>query len=392
MPAKPSPSPLSLSTKRKMPIETKRVVGPGGTLGIIGGGQLGLMTSLAAARLGIKCHIYCPDTDSPAFSVSDAHTCAPYEDLDALARFADSVDVVTFEFENIPADSVRVLAEHVPVRPGWKVLATSQERVTEKSFFNGLGVETAPWRAVANRGELDKAVAEIGLPAVLKTCRFGYDGKGQAKIRTEAELDAAWAAMAGGPAILEGFVDFTMEASVLVARGLDGKASCFDVVENRHKNHILDLTIAPAPLPADMMERARDIALRAAEALDLVGLLAVELFVTADGHLLVNEMAPRPHNSGHWTMDACYTDQFEQFVRAVCGLPLGAPDRFADAVMTNLIGSDVDRWRDLMAESGAMLHLYGKSEARLGRKMGHVTRISLRTDLPGGTVDRKSHQ
>ena len=383
---------MSLSTKRKMPIETKRVVGPGGTLGIIGGGQLGLMTSLAAARLGIKCHIYCPDTDSPAFSVSDAHTCAPYEDLDALARFADSVDAVTFEFENIPADSVRVLAEHVPVRPGWKVLATSQERVTEKSFFNGLGVETAPWRAVANRGELDKAVAEIGLPAVLKTCRFGYDGKGQAKIRTEAELDAAWAAMAGGPAILEGFVDFTMEASVLVARGLDGKASCFDVVENRHKNHILDLTIAPAPLPADMMERARDIALRAAEALDLVGLLAVELFVTADGHLLVNEMAPRPHNSGHWTMDACYTDQFEQFVRAVCGLPLGAPDRFADAVMTNLIGSDVDRWRDLMAESGAMLHLYGKSEARLGRKMGHVTRISLRTDLPGGTVDRKSHQ
>jgi 5-(carboxyamino)imidazole ribonucleotide synthase len=375
-----------------MPIETKRVVGPGGTLGIIGGGQLGLMTSLAAARLGIKCHIYCPDTDSPAFSVSDAHTCAPYEDLDALARFADSVDAVTFEFENIPADSVRVLAEHVPVRPGWKVLATSQERVTEKSFFNGLGIETAPWRAVASRSELDNAVAEIGLPAVLKTCRFGYDGKGQAKIRSETELDAAWAAMAGGPAILEGFVDFTMEASVLVARGLDGNAACFDVVENRHKNHILDVTIAPAPLSADIMNRAKDIALRAAEALDLVGLLAVELFVTADGHLLVNEMAPRPHNSGHWTMDACYTDQFEQFVRAVCGLPLGLPERFADAVMTNLIGSDVDRWRDLMAESGAMLHLYGKSEARPGRKMGHVTRISSRTDLPGGTVDRKSHQ
>jgi len=375
-----------------MPIDAKRVVGPGGTLGIIGGGQLGLMTSLAAARLGIKCHIYCPDTDSPAFSVSDTHTCAPYEDLDALARFADSVDAVTFEFENIPADSVRVLAEHVPVRPGWKVLATSQERVTEKSFFNDLGIETAPWRAVTSRSELDNAVAEIGLPAVLKTCRFGYDGKGQAKIKSETELDAAWASMAGGPAILEGFVDFTMEASVLVARGLDGKAACFEVVENRHKNHILDVTIAPAPLPADIMESAKDIALRAAEALDLVGLLAVELFVTADGHLLVNEMAPRPHNSGHWTMDACYTDQFEQFVRAVCGLPLGSPERFADAVMTNLIGSDVDHWRDLMAESGAMLHLYGKSEARPGRKMGHVTRISLRTDLPGGTVDRKSHQ
>jgi 5-(carboxyamino)imidazole ribonucleotide synthase len=375
-----------------MSIDLKRVVAPGGTLGIIGGGQLGLMTALAAARLGIKCHIYCPDTDSPAFSVCDAHTCAPYEDLDALARFADSVDVVTFEFENIPADSVRVLAEHVPVRPGWKVLATSQERVTEKSFFNDLGIETAPWRAVASRTELDNAVAEIGLPAVLKTCRFGYDGKGQAKIGTETELDAAWAAMAGGPAILEGFVDFALEASVLVARGLDGKAACFDLVENRHKNHILDVTIAPAHLPADIMSRAQDIALRAAEALDLVGLLAVELFVTADGRLLVNEMAPRPHNSGHWTMDACYTDQFEQFVRAVCGLPLGSPDRFADAVMTNLIGDDVDRWRDLMAESGAMLHLYGKSEARPGRKMGHVTRISYRTDLPGGTVDRKSHQ
>lgn len=375
-----------------MPIDAKRVIGPGGTLGIIGGGQLGSMTALAAARLGIKCHIYCPDTDSPAFSVSHAHTCAPYEDLDALARFADSVDVVTFEFENIPADSVRVLAEHVPVRPGWKVLETAQERVAEKSFFNDLGVETAPWRAVASRAELDNAVAEIGLPAVLKTCRFGYDGKGQAKIRDLTELDAAWRAMAGGPAILEGFVDFTMEASVLVARGLDGKSACFDVVENRHRNHILDVTIAPAPLSADMMAKAKDIAFRAAEALDLVGLLAVELFVTADGHLLVNEMAPRPHNSGHWTMNACATDQFEQFVRAVCGLPLGSPERFADAVMTNLIGDEIDSWRDLMAESGAMLHLYGKSEARPGRKMGHVTRITPRTDRPGGTVDHKSHQ
>ena len=369
-----------------MPLDKNKAVGPGGTLGIIGGGQLGLMTALAAARLGIKCHIYCPEKDSPAFSVSYAHTCAPYEDLDSLARFADSVDVVTFEFENIPADSVRVLAEHVVVRPGWKVLETAQERVAEKSFFNGLGIETAPWRAVASRAELDDAVAAIGLPAVLKTCRFGYDGKGQAKIRDAADLDAAWGAMSGGPAILEGFVEFVMEASVLVARGLDGKSACFDVVENRHKNHILDVTIAPAPLSPAMTAKAKDIAVRAAEALDLVGLLAVELFVTADDHLLVNEMAPRPHNSGHWTMDACYTDQFEQFVRVVCGLPLGSPARFADAVMTNLIGDDVDRWWDLMAESGAMLHLYGKSEARAGRKMGHVTRITPRTDLLVGTM------
>lgn len=361
-------------------IEAGKVVGPGGMLGIIGGGQLGRMTALAAARLGIHCHIYCPDPGSPAFLVSDEQTCAPYEDLEALARFADSVDAVTFEFENIPAASVKVLADHVPVRPGWKVLETAQERVAEKSFFNGLGIETAPWRAVASRAELDRAVAEIGLPAVLKTCRFGYDGKGQAKIKSAADLDAAWNAMSGGPAILEGFVDFVMEASVLVARGLDGKAACFDVVENRHKNHILDVTIAPAPLSPDMTAKAKDIALRAAAALDLVGLLAVELFITADGHLLVNEMAPRPHNSGHWTMDACYTDQFEQFVRAVCGLPLGRADRFADAVMTNLIGDDVEQWRELMAEPGAMLHLYGKTEARAGRKMGHVTRITARVD------------
>jgi len=338
------------------------------------------MTALAAARLGIHCHIYCPDPGSPAFLVSEEQTCAPYEDLDALARFADSVDAVTFEFENIPAASLKLLEDHVPVRPSGRVLETAQERVAEKSFFNGLGIETAPWRAVDSRAELDQAVTEIGLPAVLKTCRFGYDGKGQAKIASPADLDAAWAAMKGGPAILEGFVDFVMEASVLVARGIDGKAACFDVVENRHKHHILDVTIAPAPLSPALTEQAKDIALRAAEALDLVGLLAVELFVTADGRLLVNEMAPRPHNSGHWTMDACYTDQFEQFVRAVCGLPLGSSERFADAVMTNLIGDDIFQWRDLMAESGAMLHLYGKSEARAGRKMGHVTRISRRAD------------
>jgi len=363
-----------------MAIDKGKIVGPGGMLGIIGGGQLGRMTALAAARLGIHCHIYCPDPDSPSFLVSDEQTCAPYDDLEALARFADSVDVVTFEFENVPAASLKVLAEHVPVRPNRSVLETSQERVAEKSFFNGLGIETAPWRAVASRAELDRAVAEIGLPAVLKTCRFGYDGKGQAKIKNAADLDAAWEAMSGGPAILEGFVDFVLEASVLVARGIDGHAACYDVVENRHKNHILDVTIAPAPLSPEMTAKAKDIGLRAAEALDLVGLLAVELFVTADGHLLVNEMAPRPHNSGHWTMDACYTDQFEQFVRAVCGLPLGRPDRYADAVMTNLIGDDIDQWRVLMAEPGAMLHLYGKTEARAGRKMGHVTRITPKAD------------
>jgi 5-(carboxyamino)imidazole ribonucleotide synthase len=364
------------------------MVGPGGWLGIIGGGQLGRMTALAAARLGLKCHIYAPEADSPAFAVAAASTCAGYDDIAALTRFAHAVEVVSFEFENIPAASVALLAEKIPVRPAGKVLETAQERVTEKRFFNDLGIATAPWRAVGSLAELDRAVAELGRPAVLKTCRFGYDGKGQTKIGPDSDLAAAWQLMSGGPAILEGFVDFVMEASVLVARGVDGKTACFDVVENRHRNHILDVTIAPAALPAALTSQAQEIAIAAASALDLIGLLAVELFVTKDGRLLVNEMAPRPHNSGHWTMNACFTDQFEQFVRAVCGLPLGDPGRFADAVMTNLIGDEVLTWPQLLAEPGASLHLYGKHEARPGRKMGHVTRITPRSDQPLGSMDR----
>lgn len=356
-------------------------------MGIIGGGQLGRMTALAAARLGINTHIFAPEPDSPAFEVASRHSCAAYDDEAALARFANAVDVVSFEFENIPAASVRILADKVPVRPAWTVLDIAQERVAEKSFFNALGISTAPWRAVADRAGLDQAVAALGRPAVLKTCRLGYDGKGQIKISQDTDLDLAWQAMAGGPAILEGFVDFGMEASVLVARGIDGRTACYDVVENRHKDHILAETLAPALIPAKLAHEARAIATLAAEKLELVGLLAVELFVTADSRLLVNEMAPRPHNSGHWTMDACYTDQFEQLVRAVCGLPLGSPERFADAVMVNLIGDDVARWADYLAEPGLAVHLYGKSEARAGRKMGHVTRINPRTDYPIGTMD-----
>ena len=369
-----------------------RIVGPGGRLGIIGGGQLGRMTALAAARLGINCHAYAPEADSPAFAVSAAATCAAYEDHEALIRFAETVDVVSFEFENIPADSVKILSERLPVRPGWRVLETAQERAIEKSFFNGLGIATAPWRAVGSLAELQRAVAELGRPSVLKTCRFGYDGKGQVKIDAATDLGEAWAAMAGAPAILEGFVDFAMEASVLVARGLDGSPACFDVVENRHRHHILDVTIAPAAIPPALARQAQEIAIAAAEALQLVGLLAVELFVTRDGRLLVNEMAPRPHNSGHWTMNACFTDQFEQFVRAVCGLPLGDPGRFANAVMTNLIGDDVLRWKEVLAEPGAMLHLYGKSEARPGRKMGHVNRLSPLTETPLGPMDHLTRQ
>ncbi len=382
---------MNLSTIPLMSADRHRV-GPGGRLGIVGGGQLGRMTSLAAARLGINCHIFSPDADSPAFAVSAAHTCAAYDDETALAAFARSVDAISFEFENIPADSVRILADLVPVRPAWTVLEIAQERVAEKSFFNRLGIATAAWRAIHDVKDLRQAVGELGLPAILKTCRFGYDGKGQIKIDKDSDLARAWDAMAGGPAILEGFVDFVMEASVLVARGLDGDIACYDVVENRHRQHILDVTIAPAALPPSVVKQAQEMAIVAATSLDLVGLLAVELFVSGDGQLLVNEMAPRPHNSGHWTMNACYTDQFEQFVRAVCGLPLGSPERFADAVMTNLIGDDVARWPEFLAEAGTAVHLYGKTDARPGRKMGHITRIKPRTDYPLGTMDHKSRQ
>jgi 5-(carboxyamino)imidazole ribonucleotide synthase len=358
-----------------MPADDK-VIAPGGTLGIIGGGQLGRMTALAAARLGIRCHILCPDPDSPAFQVSADATVAAYDDEAALKRFAARVDAVTFEFENIPAASVRVLSERVTVRPCWTVLETAQDRRREKSFFHSLGVATADWQPVTSQDELEAAVQRIGLPAVLKTTRFGYDGKGQVKIEPATDRDAAWAVMDGGPAILERFIDFRQEVSVVVARGLHGQTACYDVVENRHRHHILDVTIAPAPVPAAIAREAQGIAVAAAETLGVIGLLAVEMFVTTDGRLLVNEMAPRPHNSGHWTMDACCTDQFEQFVRAVCGLPLGSPERTADAVMVNLIGQDIDQWPQLMAEPGAHLHLYGKTETRPGRKMGHVTRLT----------------
>lgn len=351
---------------------------PGGTIGIIGGGQLGRMAALAAARLGYRVHIFTPEADSPAEQVAAQATVAAYDDMAALEDFARAVDVVTFEFENIPADSVRLLTSLVPVRPSWKVLEVAQDRISEKRFFNGIDIATAPWAEINSADDLKAAVETIGRPAVLKTTRLGYDGKGQVKITAITDLDEAWASMAGAPAVLEGFIDFAGEISVIVARGLDGHCSTFDPAWNVHTHHILDTTTIPAPISASLAERATQIALKAAQALDLVGLLAVEMFVTKAGDVLVNEMAPRPHNSGHWTMDACITDQFEQFIRAVCGLPLGSPDRHSDAVMTNLIGSDVDRWLDLLKEPGAKLHLYGKAQARVGRKMGHVTRIQPR--------------
>ena len=348
---------------------------PGSIIGILGGGQLGRMTALAAAKLGYQCHIFCPESETPAAQVARTTTVASYEDQHALAQFADAVDIVTFEFENIPAQSIRTLSDKVPVRPGWNVLEISQDRVLEKTFFNGLGIGTAPWRPVSDLAELEEGVRLLGRPSILKTTRLGYDGKGQVKIDRASDLAEIWAQFGGAPAILEGFVAFDREISVIVARGLDGRWASFDPVENRHVNHILDTTIAPAPLTPEKADQAVAIARRAADALDLVGLLCVEMFLDQDGKLLVNEMAPRPHNSGHWTMDSCITDQFEQFVRAVCGLPLGSVDRHHDAEMKNLIGEDVIGWFDILKEPNAKLHLYGKVEVRPGRKMGHVTRL-----------------
>ena len=350
---------------------------PGATIGIIGGGQLGRMTVEAAKKLGFKSHIFTPEENSPAGQLADSQTIAAYDDQEALHAFASAVDVVTFEFENIPHESVAVLSEHIPVRPDWNVLRISQDRIVEKDFINRLGIETAPWQGpLKNVADLQDAVSALGRPAVLKSTRLGYDGKGQAKIDADTDLAQAWSLMGSDEGILEGFVDFDMEISVIVARGLSGEVAAFDAVENRHANHILDVTIAPAPISDALASAARTMAEKIAVGLGLIGLLAVELFVTKDERLLVNEIAPRPHNSGHWTIEGCQASQFEQFVRAVTGLALGNPKRVANAEMKNLIGEDVNAWDPASLEEGQYLHLYGKTHARPGRKMGHVTRLS----------------
>jgi 5-(carboxyamino)imidazole ribonucleotide synthase len=354
-------------------------IAPGGRIGILGGGQLGRMLTLAAAELGFTAHIYCPDADTPAMDVASGATRAAYDDAEALARFADGVDVVTYEFENVPAETARILGEHAIVRPGVAALATAQDRIVEKTFLAAHGIPTAPFADVHDDASLGAALAKIGTPSVLKTRRFGYDGKGQAKISSGGEAHEAYASIGRAPAILEGFVPFAFEISVVVARGIDGATAAYDPVENVHTNHILDRTYAPAALDAALDGEARAIAAKIVAELDYVGVMGVEMFVLPEGvagpRLLVNEIAPRVHNSGHWTQDACAVSQFEQHIRAICGWPLGSPARHSDAVMTNLIGADVDDWRKLAAEPGACLHLYGKAEARAGRKMGHVNRL-----------------
>jgi 5-(carboxyamino)imidazole ribonucleotide synthase len=351
------------------------MLAPGATIGILGGGQLGRMTALAAARLGYRCHVFADEPDSPTAQVCGAATVAEFADREALERFAGAVDIITFEFENIPADAVRQVAALKPVLPRPEILQIAQDRLREKDFLRSIDVETAAYCEISDPAFLRRAMQDFGYPAVLKTVRLGYDGKGQVTLTPEIEVEDAWRRMGGESGILESFVNFACEVSVIVARAASGAWATYPPVENQHVNHILDTTIAPARIPAETAMRAGAIARHVAEKLDLVGVLAVEMFVTRAGNLLVNEIAPRPHNSGHWTIDACYTSQFEQLVRAVCGLPLGSVEHHSDAVMKNLLGGDVVNWRDALNDPLAKLHLYGKTEIQPGRKMGHVTRL-----------------
>jgi 5-(carboxyamino)imidazole ribonucleotide synthase len=351
------------------------VLEPGATIGILGSGQLGRMLALAAARLGFKCHIFAPDRDSPAFDVVRESTRADYDDEQALARFAESVDVVTYEFENIPAETAAFLAPLVPVLPDPRILATTQDRIAEKDFIASLGIGTAPYAAVATSAELSAALERIGRPAVLKTRRFGYDGKGQAAIAKDAAAEAAWQDVGAQPSILEAFVPFVREVSVVAARAADGTVECFDLTENEHRDHILKVSRVPAAVSDATAQEARRIAETIAHHFDYIGVLAVEMFVLGDGTLLVNEIAPRVHNSGHWTLDGASVSQFEQHIRAVAGWPLGKPIRKSRVEMTNLIGHEVDDYRKWLTVPGAAVHLYGKIAVRPGRKMGHVTRL-----------------
>jgi 5-(carboxyamino)imidazole ribonucleotide synthase len=350
---------------------------PGSTIGILGGGQLGRMLAVAASRLGLKAHIFSDEAGVPAFDVSAAKTVGPYTDADAVTRFADAVDVVTCEFENVPAETLEAASRVAPVFPKSKSFAVAQDRLAEKDFVTGLGIPVAPYARVDHLDDLRAALSRIKPPALLKTRRFGYDGKGQAPIRAEGEASAALEAIGNVPALLEGLVRFEREVSVIVVRGQDGALAFYDPVENVHQNGILAISRAPARIAPGTAAAAKQIAGKVADALSHVGVLCVEMF-EREGEspaLIVNEFAPRVHNSGHWTLDACVVSQFENHVRAICGWPLGETSRHSDAVMTNLIGADADKWRELAAEPGTAVHLYGKAEARPGRKMGHVTRL-----------------
>ncbi|SEP08904.1 5-(carboxyamino)imidazole ribonucleotide synthase [Rhodospirillales bacterium URHD0017] len=343
---------------------------PGSTIGILGGGQLGRMTALAAARLGYRCIVYSPDEHSIGGDVAAGQVRGAYDDAAALARFAAEVDVITYEFENVPEATVAECQRHKPVRPGVKPIHLAQHRLREKEFFRTLGIDTAPYQAIRSEADIAAATA---LPGILKTCTEGYDGKGQVRVADRAGLVAAWQQLGRRECILEALVDFACETSAIVARGLDGHTRCFPIGLNDHRDGILRTTTVPSGLAPATLATIERYGAELARGLDLVGLVALELFVTRDDKVLANEMAPRPHNSGHWTIDACATSQFEQLVRAICGLPLGPVDVLMPSRMENLIGNEADDWPRYLADPTARLHLYGKPTARPGRKMGHVT-------------------
>jgi 5-(carboxyamino)imidazole ribonucleotide synthase len=359
-----------------------RVHGPGSRLGIMGGGQLGRMLALAARRLGYRVHVYAPGARSPTGTVADVEVTAGYDDEEAVRRFASGVDVLTFEFENVPADTVRWAAEHCEVRPGAQALAIAQNRIREKTFLSDGGFPVAPWAEVTSSADLSAAAARLGYPAVLKTAESGYDGKGQRRLGSPDDLVAA--DLPPFPGVLEAWVPFVMEISVVLARGADGSVAVFPVGENIHLHHILDATLVPARLDPAVARRAEKLASAVAARLDFTGVLAVEMFVLANGSLLVNEIAPRPHNSGHFTLDACVTDQFEQQLRAVCGLPLGSPELLRPCAMANLLGDLWSRgepaWAAVAAFGDVKIHLYGKDRAVPGRKMGHLTVLGATAD------------
>jgi 5-(carboxyamino)imidazole ribonucleotide synthase len=363
---------------------------PGSTIGVLGSGQLGRMFAIAARRMGYRVHTFSPETDTPTGQVADVEVQAAYEDLDAVREFTRHVHVVTFEFENIPVTTVDAVARQVPVRPSGAVLHTAQHRLREKTFLARGGFPVTPFRPVSSPDGLRAAVHDLGYPAVLKTAGFGYDGKGQAKIHSLHEAEGALRALEGQEAIMEAFVDFDREVSVVAARGLDGAFTHYGVIENAHRHHILDVSIAPATVSAKIAREAVEVARSILEALDVVGVLCVEFFLTRDGKLLVNELAPRPHNSGHLTFDACVTSQFEQQLRAVCGLPLGSAEQYRPAAMANLLG---DLWQDGEPDWAAAcgfpevkLHLYGKLVPRPGRKMGHLTALARSAEIAARVV------
>lgn len=366
------------------------IIGPGATVGVLGSGQLGRMFAIAARRMGYRVHTFSPDEDTPTGQVSDKEFTASYDDLDAVSQFARGVSVVTFEFENVPAATAEAAACCAPVRPSGSILHTTQQRIREKSFLSNAGLPVTPYREVRSLEGLHRAIADLGSPSVLKTAAFGYDGKGQFRIDKPSQAAEAWDAIGKQEAVLEAFIDFDREISVVAARGGDGQFVHYGATENQHSQHILDVSIAPARVPAKVAAEAVRLARSVLEALDVIGVLCVEFFVTHDGELMINELAPRPHNSGHLTVDACVTSQFEQQLRAVCGLPLGSPEMHRPAAMANLLGdlwtNGEPDWPAALAFADVKLHLYGKTEPRPGRKMGHFTALNRNPEQAYRTV------